>query len=60
MEFVRRRRLDAMSLRVITGIALSLLAFLGGGSVPFLQLRENIVTCLIGLVFLGSAAIIRP
>jgi len=60
VEFVRKRRLDAMSLLVITGIVLSLLAFLGGGSVRFLQLRENLVTGLIGLVFLGSAAIGRP
>ena len=60
IEFVRKRRLDAMSLLVITGIVLSLLAFLGGGSVRFLQLRENLVTGLIGLVFLGSAAIGRP
>ena len=58
--FLWRRRLDAMSLFVITGIALSLLAFIGGGSARMLQLRENLVTLLIGLVFLGSAAIGRP
>jgi hypothetical protein len=45
---------------VLAGIVLSLLAFLGGGSVRFLQLRENLVTGLIGLIFLGSAAIGRP
>ena len=33
---------------------------IGGGSVRFLQLRENLVTGLIGLVFLGSAAIGHP
>ena len=37
-----------------------LLAFAGGGGVKFLQLRENLVTGLIGLVFLGSAAIGKP
>ena len=60
IEFARKRRIDAVSILVIAGIVLSLLAFLGGGSVRFLQLRENLVTGLIGLVFLGSAAIGRP
>jgi hypothetical protein len=60
IEFARKRRVDALSMLVIAGIVLSLLAFLGGGSVKFLQLRENLVTGLIGLVFLGSAAIGRP
>ncbi len=59
-EFARKRRVDAVSLFVLLGIALSLLAFLGGGSVKFLQLRENLVTGAIGLVFLGSAAIGKP
>lgn len=60
VEFARKRRVDAISILVIAGIALSLLAFLGGGSVRFLQLRENLVTGLIGFVFLGSAMIGRP
>jgi hypothetical protein len=60
IEFGRKRRVDAVSILVLAGIVLSLLAFLGGGSVRFLQLRENLVTGLIGLVFLGSAAIGRP
>jgi len=59
-EFARRRRIDALSILVLAGIALSLLAMLGGGSARFLQLRENLVSALIGLVFLGSAAIGRP
>lgn len=58
--FVRRRRVDALSMLVLAGIALSLLAMLGGGSAKLLQLRENLVSALIGLVFLGSAAIGRP
>ena len=41
-------------------IALSLLAMLGGGGVRFLQLREKLVTGVIGLVFLGSALIGKP
>ena len=59
-EFARRRRVDALSMLVLAGIALSLLAFIGGGSARFLQLRENMVTVVIGLVILGSAAIGRP
>jgi hypothetical protein len=59
-EFARKRRVDAVSILVLLGIALSLVAFIGGGSVKFLQLRENLVTGLIGLVFLGSAAIGKP
>ncbi|HEX7761478.1 MAG TPA: VC0807 family protein [Caulobacteraceae bacterium] len=60
IEFARRRRVDAISILVLAGIALSLLAFVGGGGVRFLQLREKLVTGLIGLIFLGSAAIGRP
>jgi hypothetical protein len=60
IELIRKRRLDAVSMLVLAGIALSLLAYLGGGSVKFLQLREKLVTVVIGLVFLVSAAIRRP
>jgi hypothetical protein len=59
-EFIRHRRVDALSMLVLAGIVLSLLAFVGGGSVRFLQLREKLVTVLIGCVFIGSAAIGRP
>lgn len=60
VEFIRRRQLDAVSAMVLAGIALSLLAMIGSGSARFLQLRENLVTALIGLVFLGSVVIRRP
>ena len=59
-EFVRRRRVDALSLLALTGIVLSVIAFAGGGGVRFLQLRERLVTALIGMVFLGSAVIGKP
>ena len=59
-ELIRKRRVDAISLMVIAGIVLGLLAFIGGGSVKFLQLRENLVTGIIGLVFIGSAIVRRP
>jgi hypothetical protein len=60
VEFFRSRRVDALSILVLVGIALSLLAFIGTGSVKFLQLRENLVTGLIGLIFLGSVLVRRP
>lgn len=60
VEFGWHRRLDAISLLVLSGIALSLLAMLGGGGPKFLQLREKLVTGVIGLVFLGSALIGKP
>jgi len=60
VEFARHRRVDALSVLVVGGIALSLLAMLGGGGVRFLQLREKLVTGVIGLAFLGSALIGKP
>ncbi len=59
-EFIRHRRLDALSLLVLAGIILSLLAFFGGGGPRMLQLREKLVTGVIGMAFLVSAAIGRP
>ena len=60
VEFARHRRIDALSVLVLAGIVLSLLAMLGGGGVQFLQLREKLVTGAIGLLFLGSAMIGKP
>ena len=60
VEFARRRRIDAVSMLVLVGIALSLLAFIGSGSAKALQLRESLVGGVIALIFLGSAAINRP
>jgi hypothetical protein len=60
VEFARHRRLDALSVLVVSGIALSLLAMLGGGGARFLQLREKLVTGVIGLAFLGSALTGKP
>ncbi len=59
-SFIRERRVDAISILALSGIVLSLLAFAGGGGVKFLQLRENLVTGVVGLIFLGSVAIGRP
>lgn len=60
IELIRKRRIDALSMIVLGGIALSLLAFLGGGGYRMLQLREHLVPAVIAIVFLGSAAIRRP
>src|SRR5258706_16280996 len=60
VEFARHRRLDALSGLVLSGIALSLLAMLGGGGVKWLQLRERLVTIGIRLVFLGPAGPRKP
>ena len=60
VEFARHRRVDALSLLVVCGIALSLVAMIGGGGVQFLQLREKLVTGAIGLAFVGSALIGKP
>ncbi|WP_146646556.1 VC0807 family protein [Labilithrix luteola] len=60
VEFLRSRRIDAISLLVLAGVALSLLAFLGGGDVRVLQMREQLVVAVIGLAFLVSAALDKP
>jgi len=60
VEFARHRRVDFLSVFVLFGIVLSLLAFVGGGGVKFLQLREKLVTVIFSAVFLGSAAIGKP
>jgi hypothetical protein len=57
---VYSRKTDAVSLLVIFGILLSLLAFIGGGSVRFVQLRQNLVIGLVGLIILSSILVRRP
>ena len=57
---IRKRRLDAFSVFVVVGIGLSIVLALGTHSARMLQIRENFVTLLIGLLFLGSAAMGRP
>ncbi len=60
VQLAVKKRIDALSVLVIAGIVLSLAAFLGGGSFRMLELREHLVTGLIGLVFVGSVVIRRP
>jgi hypothetical protein len=60
IEFARNRKIDVISILVLSGIALSLLAIAFGGSPRLLLFRESLVTGAIGLVLLGSAIIRRP
>lgn len=60
LELLRFRRVDALSLLVLLGIALSLLAMLLGGDARLLLLRESLVTGLIGCAFLASLLMKRP
>ncbi|KMN83487.1 membrane protein [Chromobacterium sp. LK11] len=60
VELVRFRRVDALSLLVLAGIGLSLLAMLLGGDARLLLLRESLITGLIGCGFLLSLALRRP
>lgn len=60
VEFARKRRVDAISILVLGGIALSLLGFALGGSPKLLLMRESLITGVIGLIFIGSAFIRKP
>lgn len=59
-SFVKERKVDALSVVALLGIALSLLMFVGGGSAQLIALKEKMVTLLFGLAFLGSALIGKP
>jgi hypothetical protein len=54
------KRLDVVSLLVMGGILLSLLAMAFGGSPRLLLLRESLITGFIGLVLLISLLFRRP
>jgi uncharacterized membrane protein len=60
IELARSRRVDALSAVVLAGILLTLAATLLGGSPRLLQIRENAVTGLIGVVFLATLYLKRP
>jgi hypothetical protein len=60
VELVRHRRVDALSMMILAGIALSLFALLLGGSPKLLLVRESLISGLIGLAFLVSAPFAKP
>lgn len=60
VEWSRHRRLDAMSVLVLGGIVLSLLAMLGDGDSRWLLVRESLVSGAIGLLFVLSLPARQP
>jgi hypothetical protein len=60
VEFARFRRVDALSVLVLLGIALSCIAMALGGSARLLLLRESMISGAVGVVFLVSLALPRP
>lgn len=60
IELVRFRRIDALSMMVVAGIVLSILAMALGGSARMLLLRESLVSGLIGVTFLLTLPLRRP
>ena len=60
IELVRFRRIDALSVMVVAGIVLSVLAMALGGSPRMLLLRESLVSGAVGVAFLLSWPLRRP
>ncbi|AME24276.1 MAG: hypothetical protein M3O74_06690 [Pseudomonadota bacterium] len=59
-EFARNRRVDALSVLVLIGIALSIVLMALGGSPRLLLMRESMASGAIGLAFLLSLVARRP
>ena len=60
IELARTRRIDALSVMVVAGIALSVGAMALGGSPRMLLMRESLVSGAVGVAFLASLATRRP
>ena len=60
IEFIRTRRVDALSLVVLIGIVLSIVAMALGGDARMLLIRESFASGMIGVVFLLSLLLPRP
>lgn len=60
VEFAKVRRVDALSVLVLLGIALSIAVMALGGSPRILLVRESLASGLIGVVFLLSLLRERP
>jgi hypothetical protein len=60
VELAWHRRLDALSMLVLGGIALSVIAMLLGGDARLLLVRESLISGLIGVAFLISLLFKRP
>jgi len=59
-ELVKTRRLDALSVLVVAAIVFTVGATAMGGSARLIQIRDAMVTGLVGVMFLGSLAMKRP
>jgi uncharacterized membrane protein len=60
VELARTRRLDAISVTVVSGILLTVGATFLGGSVRLIQIRDALVTGAIGVMFLGTLLLEKP
>jgi hypothetical protein len=60
VEFIRSRRVDALSALVLFGIALSIVTFALGGSARILLVRESLAAGATGLLFLVSMFFDKP
>jgi hypothetical protein len=59
-ELAKTRRLDAISIVVVASILFTLVATAMGGSARLIQIRDALVTGVVGVMFLGSLAMKRP
>jgi intracellular septation protein A len=59
-ELIKTRRLDAISVIVVTSILFTVGATAMGGSARLIQIRDAMVTGVIGVIFLLSLALKRP
>ncbi|OYV24507.1 MAG: hypothetical protein B7W99_01965 [Rhodospirillales bacterium 20-58-10] len=59
-ELAKTRRVDALSLLIIASILFTVGATFLGGSARLIQVREALVTGLVGVMFLASLGLKRP
>jgi hypothetical protein len=59
-ELIKTRRLDAISVVVVASILFTLAATALGGSARLIQIRDALVTGVVGLIFLASLLLKRP
>lgn len=59
-ELAKTKRLDAISITVVCGIFLTIGATCLGGSPRLIQIRDALVTGMIGLMFLASLCLEKP
>jgi len=59
-ELIKTRRLDAISVIVVTSILFTVGATAMGGSARLIQIRDALVTGVIGVIFLASLVLKRP